>query len=75
MTVKTPDEMYKDIKKLSWDERLRLITQILQDMILEKSAKPSDKRLRSLHGIWQGFSISEHDITQARKAVWERFNN
>lgn len=29
--------------------------------------------LRSLEGLWQGFDVSEDDISQARKEMWGSF--
>jgi hypothetical protein len=29
--------------------------------------------LRSLYGLWQGFTVTEADITEARRELWGQF--
>jgi len=75
MTIKTPDDMLQDIKQLPWDKRLWLVAQVLQDMTTEKSSGVQFKPLRSLYGLWHGFSISDEEIHNARQEMWHRFSS
>jgi hypothetical protein len=75
MNAKTSQEILQHIKQLPWTERLWLVTQVLQEMTLEEAHTETCQPLRSLYGLWQGFSIAEEDITQARQEMWTRFAN
>jgi hypothetical protein len=75
MNVKTSQEMLQHIKQLPWTERLWLVAQVLQEMTREEPPDETRQSLRSLHGLWQGFTISDEDISQARQEMWGRFVN
>lgn len=75
MNAKTSQEMLQNIKQLPWTERLWLVSQVLQEMAQEDPPAETRQPLRSLHGLWQGFTITEEDISQARQEMWGRFAN
>ena len=67
MNAKTSQDVLQFIKQLPWNERLWLVTQVLQEMTQDESPAANRQPLRSLHGLWQGFTITEEDIAQARQ--------
>lgn len=57
---------------LSPVDKVRLIEHIAPQIEQELALKPA-LPLRSLYGLWKGFSVSEEDITEARKEMWRGF--
>ncbi len=68
----TLDEVIEWVNhQLSWRERLRLVERILNTIEQQlPTSMATTKPLRSLYGLWQGFSISEEDISHARREMW-----
>ena len=70
----TVQEIIQSARQLSWRERLLLVEQILSDLAQQVPDEPETiKPLRSLYGLWQGFSITDDDIAQARREMWGQF--
>ncbi len=71
----TLDEVIEWINhQLSWRERLRMVERILNSIEQQFTISiETTKPLRSLYGLWRGFSVSEEDIPQARKEMWGAF--
>ena len=68
--IVTPKEILGRVKKLPPRDQLRLVEQILSSLesqlsVVVKTTEP----LQSLLGLWQGFSISNYDIAEARKEM------
>ena len=62
------------INQQSLTERLTLIQQIFASLAKPlPSPATKIKPLRSLYGLWRGFSISAEDIAQARREMWGEF--
>lgn len=68
----TLDQVLNLAEQLSARDKERLIERIAPHVSRAKS-NISNKPLRSLYGIWQGFSITEQDIAEARREMWGNF--
>mgnify|MGYP000916172264 CR=1 FL=1 len=67
----TPTELFGIFKQLSLREQLELVEQILATLRPQLPATPPTKQpLRSLLGLWQGFTVTEEDIAEARREMW-----
>ena len=70
----TPIEVLGIVKQLSPREQLELVEQILATLRPQLPAMPPAKQpLRSLLGLWQGFTVTEEDIAEARREMWGDF--
>lgn len=70
----TSKELLRYAKKLPLREQLQLAEKILASLARQLPQEPPQKQpLRSLLGLWQGFTISEEEITQARREMWGDF--
>ena len=58
--------------KLSPLDKVRLVEQVMTTLEHDLSEQPSGPR-KSLLGIWQGVSISEEEIDEARREMWGNF--
>ncbi|NIR53105.1 hypothetical protein GWO43_31140 [candidate division KSB1 bacterium] len=59
-------------KSLSTSDKVKLIKQVTSQ--LEQELKPgSSKPRKSLRGLWQGLDISDKDIAEARREMWQNF--
>lgn len=62
----------EDIEQLTTQEQLQIAQRILAN--LSKQLEPlAEEPLPSLLGIWQGFSVTEEDIAEARDEMWHNF--
>ncbi|MDL1895689.1 hypothetical protein FBQ82_05410 [Anaerolineae bacterium CFX7] len=68
----TLDQVLTLAEKLSARDKVRLIEFIAPQIAQAIPAQPQ-KPLRSLYGLWRGFSITEEDIAQARREMWGNF--
>ncbi len=67
-------ELLSSARQLSLREQLLLVEQILGDLARQLPTEPTTvKPLRSLYGLWQGFSVTDEDITQIRREMWGQF--
>jgi len=72
----TPTELFGIVKQLSLREQLELVEQILATLRSQLPATPLAKQpLRSLLGLWQGFTITAEDIAEARREMWGNFGD
>ena len=69
----TLEDMIQWVNQLPWRERLRLVERVLADLAQQLPAEEATKPLRSLYGLWQGFSVTKEDIAQARREMWGEF--
>ncbi len=68
----TLDQVLDLAEQLSARDKVRLI-EFIAPQIAEALPVPSRKSLRSLYGLWRGFSITEQDIAEARREMWGNF--
>ncbi len=74
MTQITQDDILHWINQLPLRKRLRLAAEILANLSGQLPVDTEAKKpLRSLYGIWHGFSVTAEDITQARREMWGMF--
>jgi hypothetical protein len=66
----TPEEVLDYARQLSPREQLALVEGILADLAPHLPEVATETRSRSLLGFWQGFSITEDDIAEARQEMW-----
>lgn len=60
------------VKKLSLVDKVRLIEKIAPQIEKElTNTKPKSRQ--SLRGIWRGTDITESDINEVRKEMWNNF--
>ncbi len=70
----TKDELMQWINQQPLGERLQIVAQVLTNISRQLPAEAGGKKpLRSLYGLWQGFSITKEDIAQARHEMWGAF--
>jgi hypothetical protein len=62
------------VTNLSLRDKVRLIEYVAPQIEREIAAQPV-KPLRSLYGLWKGFSISEEEIAKARREMWSNFGD
>ncbi len=60
------------VKQLSLVDKVRLIEQIAPQ-IEKELTNIQPKPRKSLRGIWRGTDISESDINEVRKEMWNNF--
>lgn len=69
----TYDEVLISVQQLSPSEKARLLEEISgalrRDLVQTETKKPK----RSLLGLWEGVSVSEADIDEARQEMWGNF--
>lgn len=68
----TLDQVLTLAGKLSVRDKVRLI-EFIAPQIERAIESESPKPLRSLYGLWRGFSITEEDIAKARHEMWGNF--
>ena len=63
-------ELLHQVKQLSPREQLLFAEQILAELVQQMPAKQPPTPLKSLLGLWQGFTVTEEDIAEARREMW-----
>jgi hypothetical protein len=58
--------------QLPLQEKLRLLEKLTPRVVRQAQAAGTGKR-RSLRGVWKGLDITESDIAEVRKEMWEGF--
>lgn len=73
--MKTYDEVLMVAQQLSPNDKARLLEDISAALRRElaQSETENKKPKRSLLGLWEGVSISEEDIDDARRDMWGNF--
>ena len=73
--MNTYDEVLRSAQQLSPDDKARLLEDISaalrRDLMQAETATKQPKR--SLLGLWEGVSVSEEDIDEARREMWGNF--
>lgn len=73
--MNTYDDVLSIARQLSPSDKARLLEDISaalrRDLVLPETEKKKPKR--SLLGLWEGVSISEEDIDEARREMWGNF--
>ena len=64
-------ELLQQVKQLPPREQLLFAEQILAGLAHRMPAQQPPKPLQSLLGLWQGFTVTEEDIAEARREMWE----
>jgi len=64
------DQVIHWIDQLPLRERLHIVEHILDDLARQFPSEAKATPLRSLYGLWRGFTITDEDITQARREMW-----
>ena len=65
-------QLLHQVKQLPIQEQLQLAQQILTGLVQQMPATELPKQLQPLLGLWQGFTITEEDISEARSELWGR---
>ena len=68
----TLEQVLELVTNLSTRDKVRLIELVAPQIEKAMPVEPQ-KPLRSLYGLWRGFSISEEDIAEARREMWGNF--
>jgi len=68
----TLEQVLALVTNLSARDKVRLIELVAPQIEKAMPVEPH-KPLRSLYGLWRGFSISEEDIAEARREMWGNF--
>lgn len=68
----TVEELVTFAKRLSTVDKVRLIEQIAPEIKRDLDSRFPQPR-PSLRGLWQGIEISEEDIADARREMWNDF--
>ncbi|MEL6459097.1 MAG: hypothetical protein AAFQ91_12690 [Cyanobacteria bacterium J06621_15] len=68
----TLEAVLKLVKQLSLPDKVSLIEQIASQIEKELTEIQSTPR-QSLRGIWQGNNVTESDISEIRKEMWNNF--
>lgn len=66
-------ELLQQVKQLPPREQLLFAEQILAGLVHQMPSKQSPKPLQSLLGLWQGFTVTDEDIAEARREMWGNF--
>ena len=66
-------ERLQQVKQLPPREQLLFAEQILAGLVHQMPVKQQPKPLNSLLGLWQGFTVTEDDIAEARREIWSNF--
>lgn len=73
--MNTYDDVLSIARQLSPSDKARLLEDISaalrRDLVQPETEKKKPKR--SLLGLWEGVSISEEDIDEARREMWGNF--
>lgn len=67
-------ELLQQVKQLPPREQLLFAEQILAGLVQQMPSKQQPKPLQSLLGLWEGFTVTEEDIAEARREMWGNFN-
>lgn len=70
----TVGEYIEDIERLTAQEQLLLAQRILANLSKQLEDR-AEEPLQSLLGIWQGFSVTDEDITEMRSEMWHNFGD
>ncbi len=68
----TLDQVLNLAEQLSARDKVRLIERIAPQVAEALPTQPV-KPLRSLYGLWRGFTITEEDIAAAWREMWGNF--
>jgi hypothetical protein len=72
--VITVEMVVRQVNQLSLREQVQLVERILSGLAQQlPTTSALHKPLRSLYGLWQGFTVTEADITEARRELWGQF--
>lgn len=67
-------ELLQQVKQLPPREQLLFAEQILAGLVQQMPIKQQQpKPLQSLLGLWEGFTVTEEDIAEARREMWGNF--
>jgi hypothetical protein len=66
------DEVMELVEALSPLERVRLVERVMTTLEHELTRQDYAEK-RSLLGLWQGTTVTEQDIDEARKDMWGSF--
>ncbi len=70
--VVTLEEALNLAKQLSPVDKARLIERVALDMEGElRATRPTPRK--SLRGLWRGLDITQEDIAEARREMWDNF--
>ena len=69
----TYDEVLTSAQQLSPSEKARLLEDISGALRRDLAQPETKKPKRSLLGLWEGVSVSEADIDEARREMWGNF--
>ncbi|MBN1876893.1 MAG: hypothetical protein JXA33_21905 [Anaerolineae bacterium] len=72
MQTITLQEVLPLIQQLSLVDKVRLIEQITPQIQRDLRLMSSTQR-RSLYGLWRGLDITEDDIAEVRREMWQSF--
>jgi hypothetical protein len=63
------------IRQLPPRDQLRVVAHILPylEQAMEEKCETTSAPRCSLYGLWQGFTISEADLEEARREMWGNF--
>lgn len=64
-------ELLQQVKQLPPQEQLLFAEQILAGLAHQLPLQQPPKPLKSLLGLWQGFTVADEDIAEARREMWE----
>lgn len=71
--MNTYDEVLNNARQLSPSDKARLLEDISAELRRELAQATVQKPRQSLLGLWEGVSISEEDIDEARREMWGNF--
>lgn len=63
-------ERLRQVKQLPPREQLLFAEQVLTGLVQQMPIKQQPKPLQSVLGLWQGFTVTEEDIAEARRELW-----
>lgn len=66
-------ELLHQVKQLPPREQLLFAEQILAGLVHQMPPQQPPKPLKPLLGLWQGFTVTEDDIAEARREMWGNF--
>lgn len=69
----TVEQAVTVIRQLSPRDQLRVVVHILPDLEQAIDKRETSAPCRSLYGLWQGFTISDADLDEARQEMWRNF--
>jgi len=71
--MNTYDDVLNSARQLSASDKARLLEDISAALRRELTQATVQKPRQSLLGLWEGVSISEDDIDEARQEMWGNF--